>query len=296
MDGTLRQTMAGALLATGCLCSAPSHAYSAVDDSEAQDREVKAAYDRGYQAAKQELAREAASRGAAASAAPATVAATSTSAPAPTAGSATAQKPAARKPILDIKHVYSDASDVEIVKEVPVTSKPLAEQQSAQAAAPDEARPTPSRPVARQAPVADESMEASTEASTDADELPPPQPVQRAAAPVRRQAVQRVPQPQAQPPEELADDDGYDTAMPRAAQAYSAPQPQYARPRAQYAPPPVAMQPPPQNYAYVQRPTYVATRPYTYYGQPAAWGDAYQPAPYEGRWYWSPQYGRWLYY
>jgi len=46
MDDTLRQTLAGALLATGCLCSASSHAYSAADDAEAQDREVKAAYDR----------------------------------------------------------------------------------------------------------------------------------------------------------------------------------------------------------------------------------------------------------
>jgi len=97
--------------------------------------------------------------------------------------------------------------------------------------------------------------------------------------------VQRVPQQYAQQqPEELADDDSYDAGMQRPAQVYST--------HAQYAPPPVAMQQPPQAYAYVQqRPTYVATRPYTYY-EP----DAYQPAPYTGRWYWSPQYGRWLYY
>ena len=122
MDAHLRQTLAGAFLATGCLCSASSHAYSAADDAEAQDREVKAAYDRGYKAAKEDLAREAATKGTAATTPPAT--------------EARAQKPtseAARKPILDIKHVYSDASEIETVQEVPVTSKPLGEQAEASA-------------------------------------------------------------------------------------------------------------------------------------------------------------------
>ena len=72
MDARLRQTLTGAFLATGCLFSASSHAYNAADDAEAQDREVKAAYDRGYKAAKEELAREAAAKGNAATTPPAT--------------------------------------------------------------------------------------------------------------------------------------------------------------------------------------------------------------------------------
>ncbi len=329
MDTTLRQTLAGAFLATGCLVSAPSHAYSAADDAEAQDREVKAAYDRGYKAAKDELARQAAK---------------GTADNAPAAAATSAQKTAAepaRKPILDIKHVYSDASDVETVQEVPVTSKPLpddatasatapattqaaaqpAAQPAAQSAAPEGgARNAPPKPAARR------PSTAVADSLADPDALPKPQPVQRASVQPRNagtgRSTGRVLRQDAPPPEELADDD-YDTPMPRRAQVYSTgpqyiqPRAQYAQPRAQYAQPqaqyvqpqmpqmpqmqyaqpPVSMQPPrAQTYGYVQRPTYTATRPYTYYGPPAAWADEYQPAPYAGQWYWSPQYGRWLYY
>lgn len=282
MDAHLRQTLAGAFLATGCLCSASSHAYSAADDAEAQDREVKAAYDRGYKAAKEELAREAATKGTAATTPPAT--------------EARAQKPtseAARKPILDIKHVYSDASEIETVQEVPVTSKPLGEQAGTPSPASSVTRIASSKPVARHAPPV------TSDAWTDTDSLQNPQPVQRPSAPPRNAGVVRStgrpPQQNAMPPEAFADDEGDDAGMPRTAQVYTT-EPQYARPRTQYAPPPVAMRPPPQAYGYVQRPTSVAARPYAYYAPPAAWNGDYQPAPYAGRWYWSPEYGRWLYY
>lgn len=282
MDAHLRQTLAGAFLATGCLFSASSHAYSAADDAEAQDREVKAAYDRGYKAAKEELAHEAAAKG--------------TAATTPLATEARAQKSTvepARKPILDIKHVYSETSDIETVQEVPVTSKPLGEQPGAQSVASGSTRIAPPKPVAYRSPVA------TTDAWTDTDSLQNPQSVQRPSAPPRNAGVARstgrVQQQNAMPPEEYADDEGDDAVMPRTAQVYTT-EPQYARPRAQYAPPPVAMQPPPQAYGYVQRPTSVAARPYAYYAPPAPWTGGYQPAPYAGRWYWSPEYGRWLYY
>jgi hypothetical protein len=310
MDTTLRQTLAGAFLATGCLVSAPSHAYNAADDAEAQDREVKAAYDRGYKAAKDELARQAA-KGTADSA----------DAAAATSAQKTAGEPA-RKPILDIKHVYSDASDVETVQEVPVTSKPLPDdttaaatapatkQAAAQSAAPEGgARNLPPKPAARR------PSTAVANAAADSDALPNPQPVQRASVQPRNagtgRSTGRVLRQDAPPPEELADDD-YDTPMPRRAQVYSTgpqyiqPRAQYAQPQAQYvqpqmpqmqyAQPPVSMPPRVQTYGYVPRPTYAATRPYPYYGPPAAWADEYQPSPYAGQWHWSPQYGRWLYY
>ncbi|BFG76568.1 hypothetical protein PTKU46_46010 [Paraburkholderia terrae] len=282
MDARLRQTLTGAFLATGCLFSASSHAYNAADDAEAQDREVKAAYDRGYKAAKEELAREATAKG--------------TAATTPPANEARAQKStveAARKPILDIKHVYSETSDIETVQEVPVTSKPLGEQPGTQAPASSSTRLAPPKPVARRSPVA------TTDAWTDTDSLQNPQPVQRSSAPPRNAVIVRstgrAQQQNAMPPEEFADDDGDDAVMPRTAQVYTT-EPQYARPRTQYAPPPVAMRPPPQAYGYVQRPTSVAARPYAYYAPSAAWGGEYQPTPYAGRWYWSPEYGRWLYY
>jgi hypothetical protein len=282
MDARLRQMLAGAFLATGCLVSASSHAYNAADDAEAQDREVKAAYDRGYKAAKEELAREAAAKGTAATTPPATEA---------RAQKSTIEAP--RKPILDIKHVYSDASDVETVQEVPVTSKPLGEQPGTQSSASSSTRIAPTKPVARRSPVA------TTDAWTDTDSLQNPQPVQRSSAPPRNTGIVRstgrVQQQNAMPPEEFADDEGDDAVMPRTAQVYTT-GPQYVRPRPQYAPPPVAMQPPPQAYGYVQRPTSVAARPYAYYAPPAAWAGEYQPAPAAGRWYWSPEYGRWLYY
>lgn len=95
--------------------------------------------------------------------------------------------------------------------------------------------------------------------------------------------------------EELAEDDGYDPEMPREARVYST-QPQYARPRAQYAPPPVVIRSTPQAYGYGQPPTYSTARPYAYYAPGNASYDGYRPSPYAGRWYWSPEYGRWLYY
>ncbi|MFP3558149.1 hypothetical protein SB861_46920 [Paraburkholderia sp. SIMBA_049] len=282
MDARLRQMLTGAFLATGCLFSASSHAYNAADDAEAQDREVKAAYDRGYKAAKEELAREAAAK--------------STAATTPPATEARAQKSTvepARKPILDIKHVYSETSDIETVQEVPVTSKPLGEQPGTQAPASSSTRIAPPKPVARRSPVA------TTDAWTDTDSLQNPQPVQRSSAPPRNAVIVRstgrAQQQNAMPPEEFADDDGDDAVMPRTAQVYTT-EPQYARPRQQYGPPPGAMRPPQQAYAYVQRPTSVAARPYAYYAPPAAWSGEYQPTPYAGRWYWSPEYGRWLYY
>ena len=285
MDIRLRQTLAGAFVATGCMVSASSHAYSAADDAEAQDREVKAAYDRGYKAAKEELAREAAAKGTAA-----------TTPPAPPATQARAQKSTsetARKPILDIKHVYSDASDIETVQEVPVTSKPLGEQPGAQSSATSSTRVAPPKPVARRSPVA------TADAWTDTDSLQNPQPVQRLSAPPQNggivRSAGRVQQQHAMPPEAFADDEGDDVVMPRTPQVYTT-GPQYARPQTQYAPPPVAMPPAPQAYGYVQRPASVAARPYAYYAPPAAWAGEYQPAPYAGRWYWSPEYGRWLYY
>ncbi|WP_035989764.1 hypothetical protein [Paraburkholderia caribensis] len=282
MDIRLRQTLAGAFLATACLVSASSHAYSAADDAEAQDREVKAAYDRGYKAAKEELAREAAAKGTAATTPPAT--------------QARAQKSTvetARKPILDIKHVYSDTSDIETVQEVPVSSKPLDEQPGTQSPATSSTRVAPPKPVARRSPVA------TADAWADTDSLQNPQPVQRSSTPPRNggivRSTGRVQQQNAMPPEAFADDEDDDAAMPRTAQVYTT-GPQYPRPQTQYAPPPVAMRPPPQAYGYVQRPTSVAARPYAYYAPPAAWAGDYQPAPYAGRWYWSPEYGRWLYY
>ena len=291
MDTTLRQTLAGACLATGCLVSASSHAYNAADDADAQNREVKAAYDRGYQAARQELAREAASKGAAAATPPPTATAAPASPPAQKTAAATA-----RKPILDIKHVYSDASEIETVQEVPVTARPLPEQQSAQAPAPEAARVAQPQPQ----PAARRPVAVASDDSTDTDAPQNYQPVQRPKAQARNAAygrtAQRVPQQDAMSADELADDDAYDAPAPRAAQVYSTGQ-QYARPRAQYAPPPAPMPPPSQAYGYAQRPTYVATRPYGYYAPSGAWVDAYQqPAPYAGRWYWSPEYGRWLYY
>jgi hypothetical protein len=283
MDRSLRQGPAIALLAAGCVFSASSHAYSAAEDAEAQGREVKAAYDRGYKAAKEELAREAATKqGASADTPPTTAASAQRSTTAP-----------ASKPILDIKHVYSDASDVETVQEVPVTAKPLPEQQSAQNPASSDARAAPPQSMARRF--------AATAAapSTDPEPLRNQQPVRRIDAQVGDaspgRAAARVVQQDAAPPEEVADDEGDDAGTPRAAQIYAT-EPQYVRPRAQYAPPPVSMRPPPQPYGYVQQPTYVATRPYAYYAPPARWVDGYQAAPQAGRWYWSPEYGRWLYY
>jgi hypothetical protein len=284
MDESLRQTLACALLATGCVMSSPSHAYSAAEDADAQDREVKAAYDRGYKAAKEELAREAASKG--------------TTAPPPSAAAAeSAQKPASvtpRKPILDIKHVYSDASEVETVQEVPVASTPLPEgQPGAQSTASSAAHVRQPQSVARHA-----SPPASADLA-DADAPQTRQPVQRASVQPRNTGVARsagrVPQQNAVPRDELAEDDSYDSGMPREARVYST-GPQYARPRAQYAPPPVSMRPAPQPYGYAQQPTYTTSRPYAYYAPANAWGDGYQPAPSAGRWYWSPEYGRWLYY
>jgi hypothetical protein len=224
MDRSLRQASAVAFLAAGCVFSTSSRAYSAAEDAEAQDREVKAAYDRGYQAAKQELAHAAASKPAAAAATP------------PAAAASAQPSPAAppRKPILDIKHVYSDASEVETVREVPVTVKPLPDKASAQTPAPDEARvaaqqPTP--PTSPAPPAARRSVAVAADASADDSESlqnPPPVPrpphVQARDAGPRRPAIQQ----QAAPPEEVADDEGDDAGMP--AQAY-APEPQYARPR-----------------------------------------------------------------
>lgn len=132
MDTTVRHAAAITVIALGCGFSVTSHAYSKEDDAQAQDREVQAAYDRGYKAAREEMAQASATHAPAA-------AAGSTSGNASTNASAAAPKKAAGapKPILDFKHTYSDAgdaSDVTTVMTVPVVVKPLAEGGDAQAA------------------------------------------------------------------------------------------------------------------------------------------------------------------
>ncbi|MBP0590679.1 hypothetical protein J8I87_13315 [Paraburkholderia sp. LEh10] len=292
MDRSSRRTSAVVLLAAGCVFSASSHAYNAAEDADAQDREVKAAYDRGYKAAKEEYAREAATRQ---SASPNT-------ANAPPATAAPTQKtstPPVRKPILDIKHVYSDTSDVETVQEVPVTARPLPGQQSTQTPPATEAHAAPPQPAARR-------FTADAAEAADASAAPAPrqnqQPVRSADAQVRNSSTRPYTGRTAQyvtPPPQVADDEdeaGDEAVAPRAAQVYTT-QPRYApRPQPQYAPPPAAMRPAPQPYGYVQQPAYAAPRPYPYYSPPAPWVAQYQPAPQTGRWYWSPEYGRWLYY
>ncbi|MBN3756478.1 hypothetical protein G3N95_26315 [Paraburkholderia sp. Tr-20389] len=281
MDESLRHTLASAFLATGCLFSSASHAYSATEDADAQDREVKAAYDRGYKAAKEELAREAATKGVAAASPDTAI---------------SAQKPVSdtpRKPILDIKHVYSETSDIETVQEVPVTSTPLPDNKGTQSSASRAAR------VAQPQPVARRSSTVATDDLVESDAPQARQPVPRPSAQPRNAGVVRstgrVQQAATTSRAELAEDEAYDSGMPREAQVYTT-SPQYARPRAQYAAPPVPMQPPPQAYGYAQQSAYMAPRPYAYYAPANAWGDRYQPAAYAGRWYWSPEYGRWLYY
>ena len=289
MDRTLREAAALAFLAAGCVLSTPSHAYSATDDAEAQDREVKAAYDRGYKAARDELAREASTKQSPAAGTPPAAAAPAQKSAAAAATPATP----ARKPILDIKHVYSDTSDVESVQEVPVVTRPLPEPQSTQTAATNEAHVAPPQPTARR------TVAAATDTPADPEPMQNQQPVRRASAQMRdagpTRATGRAVQHDVAPPEEMADDDVDDAAPPRAAQVYST-EPQYARPRAQYAPQAAAMRQPPQQYGYVQQPAYAAPRPYSYYSAPAPWADAYRPMPQAGGWYWSPEYGRWLYY
>ena len=303
MDTSVRHTTAIALLAVGCGFSAASQAYSAAEDAEAQDREVRAAYDRGYQAAKEEMAH-----------APATNAAAN--APAATAPPQTAGA-VAQKPILDFKHTYSDSGEVQTVMTVPVTVKPLADGQGAQgtaataAAADEQAAPAAEQAAAR----ADDAAPPATyrpKPRTYA-QVPPQHPV--AATPPAREEVA--------PQESLADDEAVDNEpqQPRSAQIYSTQGVGYAQPpqpQAQYAPPPTASRPPPQpyNYAprpvysqpqpadpqqyaqqYAQQPVYAPPRPAYYAPPPAPWGaQQYQPQP-QTRWvYWSPQYGRWMYY
>lgn len=296
MDRSLRQTSAAAFLAAGCVFSASSHAYSAAEDAEAQEREVKAAYDRGYQAAKDEMARAATAKASAVSSTP--PAATRTQ---------KAATPPPRKPILDIKSTFSDAGHIEKVQEVPVTATPLPEENGPETPPSTQAHVVP-QPSARS------RVAAAADASAKQESPQNQQPVQSANAQVRdsgnRIAARRSVQQEFEPPEDAAYDDGDDDAeAPRTAQVYTT-TPRYAREPEQYAPPPVAMRQAPQPYGYVQQPayaspqqygyvqqsTYAAPHPNAYYAPPAPWGAQYQSAPPAGRWYWSPQYGRWLYY
>jgi len=302
MDTSARHATAIALLAVGCGVSAASHAYSKDEDAAAQDREVQAAYDRGYKAAREELAQQAAA------------AAPAAAAPRKAVG------PATQKPILDFKNTYSDAGEVSTVMTVPVVVKPLASGQDAQAAAAAEAQseaPADQQPVPRshaQVPANHRSVAAAPPAD---DDVAPPESLAK---------------------DEAVDE----SESPRAAQQYSTESLHYAQPaqpEAQYAPPPVASRPPPQPYGsgqqaeytqqqpafgqqpvypqqqsayaqqpaypqqyaqqqyaqqqpvYAQQPAYAPPRP-AYYPPPAP----YQPPP-RTRWvYWSPQYGRWIYY
>lgn len=306
METSVRHATAIALLAAGCGFSASSHAYSAAEDAEAQDQEVRAAYDRGYQAAREEMARNAAT-----SATRATVAA---NAPAGTAAAAK-QKTAAPAPILDIKHTYSDAGDVQKVLTLPITVKPLADAQDA--AVPAEAQAMPPAPAPGQAATyADTAVQPARVAQQS-------EPRTYARAPLNNRPSAAAPPPAQEdvaPQESIADDEAVDDAPPRAAQVYSTQGPQYAQPQSQYAPPqPYGYaQPPayaqqrpgyaqPPTYAqqqsddaqapvYAQRPAYAPPPQPAYYAPPAPWDARYQPQP-QARWvYWSPQYGRWMYY
>ena len=130
MKRILIRPLGAALAIAGCICATPTFADSASDAAQAQA--LKDAYARGYQAAVAATA-----HGSAAAADPPAAAHASVASPPPPA-----TVPAPRKPILDIKEVYSDAGDVETVKEEPVTSAPLP------------AAPTARLPAVAQAPAA----------------------------------------------------------------------------------------------------------------------------------------------
>jgi len=292
MDRSLKQASTAAFLAAGCVFSASSHAYSAAEDAAVQDQEVKAAYDRGYQAAKQELARQAAEKASAAAANTTTPAATTT-----------AQKTTTppRKPILDIKNTYSDAGHVETVQQVPVTATPLPEQTAAQTPPPAQARVAPQAPAhGAVAVAADAAAEPKAPADQQAARSANPNVQTQAQAqaqdddnvvPTRRAMQQRVAQP-----EETADDEGADDAAPAGtAQQYADQTPRYAQPQAQYAPPPVAARQvpqPPQQYGYAQQPAYAPAQQDGYAQQQPAYAPA-QPYGYVRQPAYAPaqQYG-----
>ena len=311
MYRNLRRASVAALLAAGCVISTSSHAFGAVDDAEAQDQEVKAAYDRGYQAAKQELALQAATT---ASPSANTPAATKATVPATQKATTAASPP--RKPILDIKSTYSDAGHAETVQEIPVTAMPLPEQTGPQAPPPTQARVVRPLPVYAQVAAATEDLanqrspqRQQTGRTADREGQAQPHDPGNGLSP--RRVVQRDAAPAEQTAYDEADDES--DPPPGTAQQYADETPHYARPTAQYAPPVAWQQAPqlPQPYGYAQQPAYAsaqqygyvqqqpayaARRPYTYYAPQAPWVAQYRPAPQTGRWYWSPQYGRWLYY
>jgi hypothetical protein len=315
MDTSIRLASAITLLAVGCGISATSHAYSKQEDAAAQDREVQAAYDRGYKAARQEMANKAAASAAA---------------------TAPAAAPVAKKPIHDQKFTYSDAGDAATVVTVPVVVKPAANREDAQAVA----DPRAVVEVKAGAPAANEAGERDGTATTPAksrSERPPAGTY--AQAPATRQPVAAAPAAQANaaPPQSLADDEVVDDEeAPRQDLLLSTTQSQQpSQPPARYAPPPqpygyaqqpayaqrpqpaYAQQPYPQQYPqypqqygqeyaqqWPQQPVYAQQQAYAqpqaaYYAQPAPqapWGAQYQPQPQARGVYWSPQYGRWIYY
>jgi hypothetical protein len=314
MDTSVRLARTITLLAVGCGISTASHAYSKEEDAAAQDREVQAAYDRGYKAAREEMAAKAT----ASAGSPAQSAASGAAEPSGKPSSAPAKRvagSAAKKPILDQKFTYSDAGEVTTVKSVPVVVKPLA-------AGNDEQAATAPTDVEAATPAHGQAREYDSTAATPAQSWSQ-RPATRtyAQAPADR-PVEAAPvvQEEAAPPESLADDDTVDEEeAPRQDPVLSTTQSlDPSQPQARYAPPqpygyaqqpayaqeqPAYTQRPypqqyPQQPQYSQQPVYTQPLP-TYYAPPAPpapWGAQYQAQQPPRGVYWSSQYGRWMYY
>lgn len=286
MKTNTRQWVTVATLAIGGTLPALSHAISPQDDQALQKQAVSDAYDRGYRAAKAEMA-EAAARAndSAATAAPTT----------PEKASAIV-KPAAPRPrpaIQDFKVIYSDAGIVEkdlgVVQKVQteqVAASPLPQQPAAprRVAVARSAVPVP--PVRAAAPEEASVREAPSDYDTAAydDEVAaraasrPPEPPRE-----RLYASARMPAPV---------NDANPTNDYYAGQA----QARYATDDAQYSyapPPPVRRAPPP----VVQPVTYADVPPRRYAEPPPPWVSQHAPPPpITRRLYWSPESGRWIDY
>ena len=268
MKRILIRPLVAALILAGCVCSTPSFADSAADASQTQA--LKEAYARGYQAAM--------------------VAAVSRAAP-PASGSAAPSPPSAtpvvRKPILDIKESYSDAGDVETVQVLPVTATPL----------PNAPPPRTSiATLASAAPPAPLPPSVAPAVSTYAAQVAPLTPqeqqeVQAAIAQIRawgdRLAAPRAAQPAAaSAPLDPPDDD--------ASAEEQLPDP---RPPTRYVQSYPGTRDPQPVYQEGQPVAYTPPSARTYAAPPPPWVSRNQPPPQtDGRMYWSPEYGRWLYY
>jgi hypothetical protein len=197
----------------------------------------------------------------------------------------------------------SHAGDVQVIT-LPVTVKPSAGTEDAPVPAVADAQAMPPVPGPEPAAYSNTTVQPAPTARQ-----PEPRAYTRVPPSNRPAAAAAPPQDDVAQQESMADDEAvYDAPPARAAQVYSTQGPQYAQPQGQYAPPSVAPRPPPQQYGYVrqpvyapqppvyaQRPAYAPPRP-AYYAPPAPWDAQYQPQP-QARWvYWSPQYGRWVYY